>query len=122
VHGSVLQESAPDPPAGVIRVYRHLLDVKAAVHRVRDEIARWLVVWANCYPGKPGSPATVEDADRKRCVRSDLRHPDICEHRPAALSISRNANSSSCRTGLMRGGMSRVCGWSTRASCSTATP
>jgi len=44
VHGSVLQKSAPDPPAGLIRVYRHLLDVKAAVHRVRDEIAGWLVV------------------------------------------------------------------------------
>jgi len=79
VHGSALQQSAPDPPAGVIRVYRHLLDVKAAVHRVRDEIAGWLVVWANCYPGKPGSPAAVEDADRERCVRGDLRHPDICE-------------------------------------------
>jgi hypothetical protein len=79
VHGSVPQESAPDPTAGVIRVYRHLLDVKAAVHGVRDEIAHWLVVWANCYPGKPGSPAAVEDADRERCVRGDLRHPDICE-------------------------------------------
>jgi len=58
VHGSVLQESAPDAPAGVIRVYRQLLDVKAAVHRVRDEIARWLVVWVS-YPGQPGSPAAV---------------------------------------------------------------
>jgi len=103
-------------------MYRHLLDVKAAVHRVRDEIARWLVVWANCYPGKPGSPAAVEDADRQRCVRGISGIPTSAKHRPAALSISRNTNSSSCRTGRMRGGVSRVCGWSTRASCSTATP